>query len=94
MPSDSMLLWPESLLPAFHPYPPDHPLARRLKTSIIAPAPPGLGEDARLQSLQSPLEAELRPGDVLYFPMNWVHHTEALRHHHCLLYTSPSPRDS
>lgn len=31
----------------------------------------------RLQSLCSPLEAVLWPGDVLYFPAGWSHHTEA-----------------
>ena len=73
-----MLLWPDTLLPNFEPYSADHPLARRLQTSILAPAPPDLESSERLQSLASPLEAVLRPGDVLYFPSCWPHHTEAL----------------
>ena len=73
-----MLLWPDALLPNFEPYPADHPLARRLQTSILAPPPADLAASERLQSLASPLEAVLRPGDVLYFPSGWPHHTEAL----------------
>ncbi|KAL1522949.1 hypothetical protein AB1Y20_017913 [Prymnesium parvum] len=73
-----MLLWPDSLLSAFQPYPDDHPLARRLQTSIVSPAPSDLSTDARLKSLLSPLEALLHPGDVLYFPSHWCHHTEAV----------------
>ena len=28
-------------------------------------------------AVESPLEATLQPGDVLYFPRRWAHHTEA-----------------
>ena len=28
--------------------------------------------------VSSPVEAILHPGDVLYFPADWAHHTEAL----------------
>ena len=34
--------------------------------------------DALLRAVAAPLEAVLRPGDVLYFPEGWAHHTEAL----------------
>ena len=29
---------------------------------------------------ETPLEAVLTPGDALYFPKDWAHHTEALTH--------------
>ena len=73
-----MLLWPDTALPALRPFPDDHHLARRLQTSIVAPPPGGWEADTALASVSSPLEATLYPGDVLYFPSNWAHHTEAL----------------
>ena len=33
---------------------------------------------AARRAVESPYEALLRPGDVLYFPKDWAHHTEAL----------------
>mgnify|MGYP006153017281 CR=1 FL=1 len=39
--------------------------------------PSGLSEPA-LRLVSKPLEAVIYPGDVLYFPKKWAHHTEAL----------------
>ena len=75
-----MLLWPAAHLQALQPYPDDSPLARRLRVDITGAAPPaGQLSDAALAAVaSSPLEAVLHPGDVLYFPKEWAHHTEAL----------------
>ena len=81
-----LLLWPDALLSALKPYPDDHPLARRLQQDILAPPPQGWETCPRLQSLCAPLEAVLTPGDVIFFPTGWSHHTEA-----ALPDPSPSP---
>jgi len=69
-----MLLWPAGLLRALRPYADDHPLARRLQLPLTGPRP----ADAELAAAgDACLEAQLRPGDVLFFPARWAHHTEA-----------------
>ena len=69
-----MLLWPEAALDDLEPYPPEHPLARRLQL-VIAGERPAAASAAAVGD--SALEAMLLPGDVLYFPARWAHHTEA-----------------
>ena len=77
-----LLLWPSKSLRALDPYPPDHALARRLRVGVTGDEPPAkLRRPWRWRARRAvgrPLEAVLRPGDVLYFPANWAHHTEAL----------------
>ena len=79
-----LLLWPSSALKALSPYPPDHALARRLNVDVTGSEPPKslrgpLPWRAHARNVvEAPLEAVLYPGDVLYFPANWAHHTEAL----------------
>ena len=59
---------------ALRPYADDHPLARRLQLPLTGPRP----ADAELAAAgDACLEAQLRPGDVLFFPARWAHHTEA-----------------
>ena len=72
-----MLLWPEAALPSLEPYPTEDALARRLRVDVTGNAPTELSDTARAD-VDAPLEAMLGPGDVLYFPANWAHHTEAL----------------
>ena len=71
-----MLLWHESKLRDLRPYPSDHPLARRLQVDITGERPLQHGADAVGDSA---FEAVLRPGDVIYFPARWAHHTEACK---------------
>ena len=79
-----LLLWPSRALRALSPYPPDHALARRLNVDVTGSKPPKrlrgpLPWRSRARhAVEAPLEAVLHPGDVLYFPANWAHHTEAL----------------
>jgi len=74
-----LLLWPETALDALQPYPEDHPLARRLQVDPRREHEPARWEsDAQRAVAAAPLEARLAPGDVLYFPARWAHHTEAL----------------
>ena len=40
--------------------------------------PTNWASDAQRAQAAAPLEARLAPGDVLYFPARWAHHTEAL----------------
>ena len=73
-----LLLWPAACLESLQPHPPTSPLARRLRVDVTGTRPPaGLSRGA-LEALTSPLEAVLEPGDVLYFPRDWAHHTEAM----------------
>ena len=73
-----LLLWPADALEALRPYPATSPLARRLMVDITGSTPPDGLSAAALDAIATPLEAVLRPGDVLYFPRAWAHHTEAL----------------
>jgi len=77
-----LLLWPAEDLGALRPYPDDHPMARRLQVDVVGSSPPSAeawrGSAAERAAVEAPLEARLGPGDVLYFPENWAHHTEAL----------------
>ena len=80
-----MVLWPvATTTAALRPYPDDHPLARRLKVSILGDEPTAEAEDKVAQQAavneirRTALEAHLRPGDVIYFPSLWGHHTEAI----------------
>ena len=77
-----LLLWPKASLRALDPYPTDHPLARRLRVDVTGAAPSKRLKRpwrtlARRTVGRTALEAVLRPGDVLYFPEGWAHHTEA-----------------
>jgi len=74
-----MLLWPEgTTLEALRPYPDDHPLARRLKVSVLGDEPDAeMDHNAVDEIRRTAVEAYLRPGDVIYFPSLWGHHTEA-----------------
>ena len=76
-----LLLWPAAELDALRPYPDDHPMARRLQVDVVGSPPTAeawRGSAAERAAVEAPLEARLGPGDVLYFPENWAHHTEAL----------------
>ena len=70
-----LLLWSDDALPLLQPYADDHALARRLQLDLT-----DADECARLAAAGGgrPLEAVLRPGDVLFFGARWAHHTEAL----------------
>jgi len=72
-----MLLWPAALLDQLRPYPPEHVLARRLQFDVTGGAPHA---DAH-REVGAPMEVVLQPGDVLYFPAQWAHYTEALPAH-------------
>jgi hypothetical protein len=72
-----LLLWPSTALPALEPYPTTSPLARRLRVAVTGDAPPAGLDAAALERVSAPLEAVLEPGDVLWFPKEWAHHTEA-----------------
>lgn len=74
-----MILWPARVLDALQPYPADHPLARRLRLPITGTSPPkGESATALREVADAAMEAQLGPGDVLYFPEGWAHHTEAV----------------
>lgn len=80
-----IVLWPESALPHLRPYPDDHPLARRCRVDVLDR--PGARRDflARADPAGVPLvrdaalDAVLRPGDAIWFPSHWPHHTVACR---------------
>lgn len=94
-----LVLWPpETTLDALDPYPPDHAMARRLRVDVTtasrsAPGgggpPDGLDDATRREIEATAIEAVLEPGDVLYFPANWAHHTEAVS-----ASTPPAPGDA
>ena len=82
-----LVLWPpETSLGALDPYPPTHAMARRLRVDVATAGstaqdegpPEGLDDSSRLEIEATAIEAVLEPGDVLYFPANWAHHTEAV----------------
>lgn len=85
-----LVLWPpDTSMGALDPYPPSHALARRLRTDVTTPTahaedggtlspPSDLPGAARQEIEQMAVEAVLQPGDVLYFPADWAHHTEAV----------------
>jgi hypothetical protein len=75
-------LWPPDALAALEPYPADHALARRLRVDVTGESPPpSLLSDEETDACcvvrETPVVALLRPGDALYFPKDWAHHTEA-----------------
>jgi len=74
-----LLLWPADALQSLEPFPPDDALARRLRVDVTGDEPPNSRLSAHARAdVAAPFEAVLRPGDVLFFPANWAHHTEAL----------------
>jgi len=71
-----LLLWPPDALDALRPEPDDSPAARRCGVDVREGADLDGGIDrARIEA--SALEAVLGPGDALWFPSRWAHHTEA-----------------
>jgi len=77
-----LLLWPPTTsLGVLDPYPSEHALARRLRTDITSSdgmPPATLAESVRAEVDATAIEVILAPGDVVYFPKDWAHHTEAL----------------
>lgn len=75
-----MVLWPPDALPFLDPYEDGHPLARRCRFDVLGPTAPSLTPDAARLVRDSPVEATLRPGDAIWFPRLWAHHTVAVDH--------------
>uniref|UniRef100_A0A7S0LX10 JmjC domain-containing protein n=1 Tax=Cryptomonas curvata TaxID=233186 RepID=A0A7S0LX10_9CRYP len=83
-----MLLWPAEAIGAFSPYPLGHPLYRRSRVDIQVPEWATEEEHLAEQRRQFPAffaqaadeaeEALLGPGDAVFFPAFWFHHTESL----------------
>ena len=75
-----LVLWPpETSLGALDPYPPAHAMARRLRVDVTTARGSGPLDDASRREIEeTAVEAVLEPGDVLYFPADWAHHTEAV----------------
>lgn len=72
-----MVLFPRAAAPLLDPYPAGHALERRLRLPLTGPRPADEAAAARLDA--QALQAELRPGDAVFFPAGWAHHTEAVR---------------
>ena len=64
-----LILWPPSTLPKLNPVS-EGPLARRCHLSFEKKVDPLVEATA--------LEAYLKPGDALWFPSYWAHHTQAV----------------
>jgi hypothetical protein len=71
-----MILWPPSAAELLEPYPPGHALERRLRFPLIGPRPADEELAARIEA--EALAVELEPGDAIFFPAGWTHHTEAV----------------
>lgn len=71
-----LLAPPGEGLVALAPYPDSHLLRRRARANLLAPLD-SAPRPAQLASL-SLSEALLQPGDVLFFPGGWHHHTESI----------------
>ncbi|KAG8468988.1 hypothetical protein KFE25_007506 [Diacronema lutheri] len=72
-----MILFPPSLTPLLDPHPSGHALERRLRLPLTGERPADESLAARIDA--AALLADLRPGDAIFFPAGWAHHTEAVR---------------
>lgn len=71
-----ILLWPAKVLHELDPYPADHVQARRLQVDITGAKAPT--DERVLKAASEAIEVILEPGDVVFFPAEWAHHTEAV----------------
>ncbi|KAJ1630353.1 hypothetical protein T492DRAFT_1003864 [Pavlovales sp. CCMP2436] len=70
-----MVLWPPRATKLLRPYPAGHALERRVQLELTGARPEeALAVEVEAQALR----ADLRPGDAIFFPAGWTHHTEAL----------------
>lgn len=82
-----MVLWPPEALRHLRPYPDDHALARRCRVDVLERGrrdfleETAANDDDALSLVQdSSVEAVLLPGDSIWFPSEWAHHTVAHQH--------------
>lgn len=82
-----LVLWPPSALEHLRPYESGHPLARRCQVDVLdrPDACKAFLRDAQPEAIpivrDAALDATLGPGDAIWFPSYWAHHTVALRTH-------------
>jgi hypothetical protein len=67
-----MLFWPPTQLHALYCYPDSHLLRRRSRVDLSSPDP----DRFPLFAGAGALETILDPGDAVFFPGGWAHHTE------------------
>lgn len=72
-----MILFPRDATPLLDPYPAGHALERRLRVPLTGERPTDEKFAKRIEA--HALSADLRPGDAIFFPAGWAHHTEAVR---------------
>lgn len=82
-----LVLWPPSALEHLRPYEAGHPLARRCRVDVLdrPDARKAFLRDAQPEAIpivrDAALDATLFPGDAIWFPSYWAHHTVALKTH-------------
>ncbi|KAJ8600448.1 hypothetical protein CTAYLR_001434 [Chrysophaeum taylorii] len=76
-----VVLWPPHALPHLRPFPDDHPLARRCQVDVLdRPNARQTVLDSESAAVVATVarDAILGPGDAIWFPSHWAHHTVAL----------------
>jgi len=75
--SKFIMLFPPTVLQTLDPVPDGHPLARRCQLDILRRLDCRHESDLPSVVTNSAIETQLLPGDAIWFPSEWAHHTVA-----------------